>query len=249
MEDNGKKVIQISLGKFIILIILLIVVLVLGIGLYVNALKKSNTDTEMQAMDKKENSVNEIAKNENSIDVDGEQVISDNETTTATPNEKDTENNKNLTFTEKEIKECLQNYLDLVAALEASPEKFLNELNLLSEDDLYKGKNNVGKDGYVKTNIPYSKYKTEMMKYVTEEVFNERFTFCFKEVDGLLCWVGGGSGSTYIVDSITLKGDYSDYRYIARVKYAGVDDVFNTINVEFQIDSYNGKCVISYCDY
>ena len=60
MEDNEKKVIQISLNKFIILVILLIVVLGLGIGLYVNALKKSNTESEMQSMNEKENSVNEI---------------------------------------------------------------------------------------------------------------------------------------------------------------------------------------------
>ena len=111
MEDNGKKVIQISLNKFIILVILLIVVLGLGIGLYVNALKKSNTESEMQSMNEKENSVNEITKNEiensaneNNIDLNGNQVNNNNKTTVAIPNEKDAESNDNISVSNEEVK-------------------------------------------------------------------------------------------------------------------------------------------------
>lgn len=68
MEDNGKKVIQISLSQFIILIVLLIILICVGVGLYVSALRKSNTESEIQAISEKENSINEVSSiEENNI--------------------------------------------------------------------------------------------------------------------------------------------------------------------------------------
>ena len=250
MENNEKKVIQISLSQFIILIVLLIILICVGVGLYVSALKKSNTESEIQAINEQENIIENMLNNVNNVVANEEQVNSNKETTTDTPNEKSVENNKNLSFTESEIKECIQNYLDLVGAKAGSPSNLLVKLNLLSYDDTAKSKGSATSDGYVKTNVAYSTYKSKMMNYVTEEWFNKHFTDCFKNQNGLLLYFdGGATGMELEVKEITLKGIYSDYTYIAKVNNIAIDDSVTEENVEFHIDSHNGKCVISYCDY
>lgn len=88
MEEKGKKVIQISLTQFIIIIVLLIIVIGLAIGLYVNLLKNSKTDSEMQALNENGIQVNEKLNNENSVD--NEQANNDKEIASATAGENET---------------------------------------------------------------------------------------------------------------------------------------------------------------
>ncbi len=249
MEDNGKKVIQISLSKFIILMVLLIIIMGLGIGLYVNSLLRNpNKEPEIQAFNEKENIVNEVANNENVVD--NEQVNNNKEVVSTTSDEKNTEKNKNTEFSNEEVKECLQNYLDLVGVKAGSPSGLLVKLNLLNNEDSVKNKGSATKDGYIKTNIPYSKYKSEMMNYVTEEWFNKKFTDYFKNQNDLLYYFdGGATGMQFEVKSVGLKGIYSDSSYIAQVDNIAMDDSITTDNVEVHVENYNGRCVVSYCDY
>ena len=51
------------------------------------------------------------------------------------------------------------------------------------------------------------------------------------------------------VESVNLKGDYSNLNYIANVYNVHIDESKELEHVEFHIADYNGKCVISYCDY
>lgn len=79
MEDNEKKVIQMSLSKFIILIILLIVVLGLGIGLYIGAVVKQSGKADVKITTESEKGMEETQKEENNIRIEG---FNSNETNT-----------------------------------------------------------------------------------------------------------------------------------------------------------------------
>lgn len=104
-------------------------------------------------------------------------------------------------------------------------------------------------NNYIKTNIKYSEYKSKMLNYMTEKWFEDNFTKNFKSVDGYLYYLdGGATGMTFEVKSITLKGDYSNLNYIANVNNIHIDESREQENIEFHIENYNGKCVISYCD-
>ena len=145
-----------------------------------------------------------------------------------------------------EVKEALQNYLDLFGAYQGSPVNLLVKLNLIKSADIdYSDKNN-DKDGYVKTNIKYSEYKQKMLNYVSESWFNERFTSLYKEKDGYLCYFNGGAtGMEIKVESI---GSFLNDKYTATVYNIGVDgDKSDTYIKKFNVE-YKEKYVISYCD-
>ena len=158
-------------------------------------------------------------------------------------------NNTSKTFTIEEIKKCIQNYLDLVGRNEGSSEGLLVYLNLTT----YQEEKEHTDDNYAKTSIQYSDFKNKMLNYMTEEWFEENFmkTFTerYKDVDGYLWYLDvGASGIEWEVESVTLKGDYSDNSYIAKAYNVHFDDTKELENIEFHIANSNGKCVISYCD-
>lgn len=148
-------------------------------------------------------------------------------------------------FSENEIKNSLQSYLDLIGVREGAPSEMLKKLNLMKEEP----NNDPDNDNYKKTNIKWSDFKAAMENYVTKECFETNCTKGFKEVNGLVYYFdGGATGLEYKVESITLKGDYSDLIYIAKVNNIAIDGSKEVENVEFAIENINGKCVISYCD-
>ena len=85
---------------------------------------------------------------------------------------------------------------------------------------------------------------------MTEEWFENNFTKHYKNVDGYLYFEDvGASGIKTKVESVNLKGDYSDLNYIANVYEINFDESREQGKIEFHIENYNGKCVISYCDF
>ena len=264
MEKN--KVAKISLST-ILLIISIVVIIVMAYFIYkINNDKQiaNNKVTELDnQVSRLESTVNDlqgtITNNTNKTETNpnGFEVNNSTETNSnsSETNTNSIENNTNSntqpnesvtkTFSEDEIKNAIQNYLNLVGAREASPESLLEEL----------GFKNLGtnaqtiEDNYVKTNIKYSEYKEKMLNYMTEQWFENNFTNYLKNVNGYLYYFnGGGTGMAFEVKSITIKGDYSDLNYIANVDNIHVDDSREQENIEFHIENYNGKCVISYCD-
>ena len=143
------------------------------------------------------------------------------------------------------VKEALQNYLDLAGVYEGSPSNLLVKLNLLKAEDINYVDTATDSDGFVKSNIKYSEYKEAMLNYVSESLFNERFTALYKEKAGYLYYHnGGGTGRKIKVESI---GKYSDGLYNATVYNIGVDgDKSDTYNIKFNVETYNEKYVISY---
>ena len=167
----------------------------------------------------------------------------DNKTKSATNTQ---ENNKDdAKFSEAEIKQAIQNYLDLRGALDGSPVGFLKKLGFeINYDETL-----AGDEHYYKTDYTYLEYKQKMLNYVTEEWFENKFTRLVRNVDGILYYENvGGSGEKTEVESVSLKGDYSNLSYIANVYDVHFDETKEQHNVEFHIANYNNKCVISYCD-
>lgn len=159
-----------------------------------------------------------------------------------------TNTNANQIFSTDEIKTALQNYLNLKGILAGSPEELLVYLELLTYEDNTEIVREIVDEYYIKTSIPYSEYKNKMLQYMTEEMFEEDFTVYYKNVNGILYFFcGGGSGTIFEVESITINENGPGY--IANVYNIHLDDSREQETFEFQISDYNGNCVISYCEF
>ena len=228
MEE--KKAIKVSLGTVIcIIIIILLIVALFCMWYYYNNISDKNnisaTNTNISNTLTSNNVDNNLPKTDNSLN--------------------NSSNNTSKKFSNEEIKISLQNYLNLIGAREGSPEDLLVELGLMSSGT-YDTRTS---DNYIKTSIKYSDYKSKMLNYVTEEWFNKTFTNYYKEIDGYLYFFdGGASGMKFEVVNVAIKGAYSDSAYIGEVYDIHFDDSKELLNLEFHIENYNGKCVISYCD-
>ena len=193
-----------------VVIVLLIIVAVIAVGA-----------TYMITKTEKQNTNSNVVEN-NSENLDTAKAENTNRTTDINSNSTNdasisstakTDSNK---FSENIIKESIQSYLNIVGKREGSPIGMLQELKLIEEEP----EGNPDNDNYKKTNIKWSTFKDTMMNYMTEDWFKSNGTKGFKEVNGILYYFDGGATSIeYEVESITIKGDYSDTEYIAKVIY------------------------------
>lgn len=241
-EKNATKI---SLSTFFL--ILAIIVIIMGYFIYKLNNDKEVANTKVTELNSQvsglESTVNNLQGTINNIS----NTINKSSENIETNSNNATQTNTNVskTFSNDEIKNAIQNYLDLRGALESSPEGLLVKLGLTS----FEANTEKSDDNYIKTNIKYSEYKNKMLNYMTEQWFEDNFTKLFKNVNGYLYYFdGGATGMTFEVESITIKGDYSDLRYIASVYNIYIDDSKEQEDIEFHIENYNGKCVISYCD-
>ena len=244
MEE--KKAIKISLSTFL-LILAIIVIIIMGYFIY-----KLNNDKEL-ANNKVIQLNNQVSGLENTVnnlqgtisDISNTIIKANDSVETNLNSNTQTNTSVSKTFSNDEIKNAIQNYLDLSGALAGSPEGLLVKLGLTN----FGANTEKSDNNYIKTNIKYSEYKTKMLNHMTEQWFENNFTQLFKNVNGYLYYFdGGATGMTFEVKSITIKGDYSDLSYIANIDNIHIDDSREQENIEFHIENYNGKCVISYCD-
>lgn len=185
---------------------------------------------------KKSNVINDNANIE-------EQDINEKNETNENINDDETETK----FSNEAIKQALQSYLDLVGYKEASPEQLLVKLGLMEYGEY--NNQELTEDNYKKTNVKYVDYKNKMLEYMSEELFDSNFTSFYKEQDGYLYFFdGGATGLTFEVESVSLKGDYSDLIYIGKVYNIAINGTKSSANLEFHIQNNNGKCIITYCD-
>ena len=177
-------------------------------------------------------------------------VIEDTQSNNSTSSGQ-TENNTTTTFTNEEIKTAIQNYLHLEAARSGSRDGLLVYLGLMQYNSPVEHLDN----NYEKTNIRFTDFRNKMLNYMTEEWLEKQFIKpggreVFKDVDGYVCYeFGGASGLSIEVESIELKGEYSNSEYIAKTYVTEISDNKTLVNIEFHIDNVNNKCVISYCDW
>ena len=229
----------------IFLIIAIILIVVMGALLY---MQKTESDKQIAEL---ENNASKLQETIN--DLQGKiDTISNTNGDINNSQSNNTVDNKNDKFSDKEIKGSITNYLNIFKGA-GSVEGRLEKMGLLEFGEF--NNNQITTDNYRKTDIKYSDFKSTVKNYVSEDWFNTINNNTkleiteFKEKDGLLYYYDGGwTGAEYEVESITLKGDYSDSRYIAKAYRINIDDSKELENIEFEITNYNGKCVISYCD-
>lgn len=154
-------------------------------------------------------------------------------------NKSDTETKSKTTFTDAQVKETVQDYLNIIGSKEGSPSAVLDYLKL-------KGKESTArKEGYLKTDIKYSKFKKAILEYITERCFKEEFSEVFIEEDGYVCYFNSGAtGVGYEVNSITMVNDKTYNAKAVWIQEESKEDV----NFEFGIENSNGKCIIDYCN-
>ena len=245
MEE--KKRIRVSLST-VLFILALIVIIAMAYYIYV---EKTIANSEIATLEanagEMQNAIKDLQDKIDTISNTINSNTSEEINNSQSNNIVDNENNK---FSEKEIKESITNYLNIFKGA-GSVEGRLEKMGLLKYGEF--NNNTLTTDNYRKTNIKYSDFKSTIMNYVSEEWFDNFNSIKdnpeFKEQDGLLYYFDGGwTGAEYEVESIRLKGDYSNLRYIAKAYCIYDEDSKELENIEFEVMNYNGKCVISYCD-
>lgn len=245
MEE--KKRIRVSLST-VLFILALIVIIAMAYYIYV---EKTIANSEIATLEanagEMQNAIKDLQDKIDTISNTINSNTSEEINNSQSNNIVDNEDNK---FSEKEIKESITNYLNIFKGA-GSVEGRLEKMGLLKYGEF--NNNTLTTDNYRKTNIKYSDFKSTIMNYVSEEWFDNFNSIKdnpeFKEQDGLLYYFDGGwTGAEYEVESIRLKGDYSNLRYIAKAYCIYDEDSKELENIEFEVMDYNGKCVISYCD-
>lgn len=171
-----KKTIKISLPIFLLI---LAVLLIIFIACYIY-IEKANANKEITTLEANTVEMQKTINNsQEKIDNISNTINSNTSGKTNNLQANNNSSNKEIKFSDDEIKKTLQNYLDLVGTKEGSPLGMLVKLELCSYGD-YDNVNRTD-DNYVKTNIKYSDYKEKMLDYVTEEWFNTKFNDSYKE--------------------------------------------------------------------
>lgn len=218
--------------KNIVIIVLLIVIAILSVLLYLNT---KNTNVVEENKIAEENIV------DNTLEVNN--TVTHEEETNTTKEE--VEEVEELDFSEEEIKECLQNYLNICGARNGSPSGLVEYLFKNAQID-YDDVNGT----YIKTNISYKDFKEKMLTYMSEKEFmnfiNQGYEKPeFKDINGTLYVANtGASGDYWEVDSIK-KIDTNTYN--GKTFWIFEDVTREEVHFEFTITESNGKCVINSC--
>ena len=235
-EKNSGKI---TAGTYAVIVT--IVFLVLLVGILGGMLIQKNNVTTNVANENKENLVtNNTDKNETQKLVKNE--IKENNTNTKSEEINSTEK----TFSNAEIKKVMQKCLNLESAKTKSTYEALITLGFYKEENLqaYIDKEKPAQQPpFVKTPIKYIEFKNKILKYMTEDCYQEHWNDFFKNENGYLCYNNvGATGVEYKVNSIKKAGDY----YIANVTATseGPDD---EMEIRFKID--DTKCVVDFYEF
>ena len=242
MEEN--KTTKISLSTFF-LIIAVILIMIMGIFMYKTHNEKIAATEKTEEL---QTQVKELTENINSLqgkissisETINSNTSVNNSTTNANQTNADTKSNTE--FTDEQVKNAFQNYLELTEYIVDSPEKFLEKIDLKVDNTKKEAKRN----GYIKTNIKYVVFKEKLLNYVTDKCYDKNFEkSVFIEEDGFLCYLRdvGATGMDYKVTSIVKNSTNS---FNAIVTATPADKV--EIKYEFGIENNNGKCLIDYCN-
>lgn len=157
--------------------------------------------------------------------------------------------NTEKTFSEAEIKDKFQSFLNLFGAYQGSPYNVLSEMKKITGknviNDEYPEAIEYGESSILPTNLKYSEFKEFILSYMTEEFYNTDFARGYVNKDGdLYCKNIGATGVKYEVKSIE-KENNSDTKYKSKVDMIYTDENKEEVNILFEIENNNGKCVIS----
>lgn len=252
MEE--KKSIKISLKTYLISMFLMLLVIGILLGYILQTGEKINK--EIAGKNDNKNIEESVVEDEK---VETENSNEENVIETEAENKIDKsfsaiiEELKKEDITDNEIKNTLESYLNIFYGYGA-PEQLLNSLDLMSYEEAQNY--TADDDNYKITDIPYVEFEKKIKQYTTIENFeklntdNKFVDIQFKNVDGNVAYFDGGwTGTEYVVDSVTIKGDYSETRYVANYHTIEGEATSEKTTLEFDIekDNDNGNCIISNC--
>lgn len=244
MEE--KKVTKISLPTFF-LILAIIAIIIMGVFMYKlnnDKIEEIQKSTELQAQVNNLNGtiidlqgkINTISETINSNNSNENNTITNNADNEFSSQSNSMENTS-IKFSEKEIKDVLQMCLNLESAKTNGLMTIVETLGLNKNYD-YSNENEANKSGFIKTAIKFSNFKEAMLKYMTEECYQNQWGDYFENEDGYLCYANvGTTGIGYKVNTIKK----TENGYIANV--TGTSEGSNwELTVNFTID--DTKCII-----
>ena len=205
-------------------VIAVILIIVMGALLY---MQKTESDRQIAEL---ENNASKLQETINNL-----QSKIDSISNTINSN---TEEDTTINFTEKEIKDILQMCLNIESARTNGPGTVLYTLGFYKRDEGSNNEKNAEKTGFVKTPIKYNDFKDAMLKYMTEECYQNQWDELYENEDGDLCYDNvGATGVGYKVNSIKKVGE----GYTANVT-ASSEGPDSEVTVNFEID--DNKCVV-----
>lgn len=246
MEE--KKSIKISLKTYLITMFLMLLIIGILLGYILQTGERINK--EITEKNNNEIVVENAAVNEKIESDEAENVIENNE---LKDEETDVieESKDEKVFSEDEIKDVLESYLNIFHGYGAQ-EQLLNSLDLMTNGEAQKYI--ADDDNYKTTDIPFEEFEKKIKQYTTLDNFeklNKNGKFVnphFKNVNGFVAYFDGGwTGIEYVVNDVTIKGDYSDTRYVANYYTIEGEATGNEITLEFDIENNGGNCIISNC--
>ena len=240
MEE--KKTIKISITT-LFLVLAIVAIIVMGVFIL-----KINKQQEEQIESNKElkEEVNKLKTDnnvENNTNNETENNINNNSTTESSAN--------TASFTDNEVKEAIEKYLELIGYKHGYAPALLVPMNLVDEEYMANLEANGNTDenyynNYIGTKVEYNKFKNEILNYISNDFFDKEFDNDYINRNGTLYVMDvDGSGDSYKVKSIS---KISDNSYKAEIENDAYDEVItDTINFKVTSNS-NGKCVIDECD-
>ena len=233
-----KNTITISVTT-LLLVVAIIVICIMGYFIY-------NLSTEKQiAISKTEELNSEISTLENTVDT--LQTTIDNVANTV--NSTKTESS-NLNYSKTDCQTKLEKYLNLRGVSDGSPVGLLVELDLMTYDSFDTSKTvKISGNTYVKTTVKYEDFKSEMLKYLTENYFEKEF-LGYKDSDGYVAIInGGGTGISYLISDITETSITTNSVVFSATGIRTEVDSKTDFTASVSFKNVNGNYVISNIDY
>lgn len=242
-EKNSKKG-----GKILVVLLILALIIIAVMGFFIYKLYNEKTNekensTELQTQVNTLNeTVNDLQEKMNTISETISSKDTENTTTenTTTGNTSTSNKDKNKSFSNAEIKNAIQECLDLESAKTCGPRMNLETLGFYEDSSISAKEQPAQKSGYIKTAIKYNDFKNKMLEYITEECYEEEWSDIYSNENGYLCYDNiGQSGVKYQVNSIEKTNDGYQANVTASSEGPDIERIVNfKINDKCLIESY-----------
>lgn len=247
---NEKKTLTISVTT-LFLVIAIVVIIFMGNFIYNISMEKQNALEEVSNLNSQvsnlENTVSSLQNTINSVSDTVSNTATSSNTTTNSTSQTSTNDTQAI---EAECKTVLQKYLDCWEVGE--PKDVLVYLDLLTWQEIVNENTliTIGKIDYIKTSVKYSDFKNTALKYMTESVFEERFSD-YKNSNGFVAAVAGskGAGSFAINDMKLTLNENNVIQYEVNYTYEIVETEENRQLLAVFEKAKNGHYVVSNVDF
>jgi len=163
------------------------------------------------------------------------------------------DNTTNNNLDDETAKSIIQSYLNIIGVGSPTAALTIQEIGLIDENSEIPGGDYIDDEGYRSSNIKYEDFKSKMLQYMTEELFNRMINDTqawYKNINGkLYIYQSAWTGTEHIIQEIELISSNKN-NYIYKINGSeGVDAVENgarfTAEVELQKTGNNNKYIVS----